>query len=85
MNRAGILRGGRPVFGGRRVLKEWPCLGNSSFLGKIRASSGSGRPEGITRGYFARPTVFADVRNEMTIAREEIFGPVLCIIPTLRR
>ncbi|MGO9085481.1 MAG: aldehyde dehydrogenase family protein [Terriglobales bacterium] len=42
---------------------------------------GSGRPEGLGRGYFTRPTVFAGVRNEMAIAREEIFGPVLCIIP----
>jgi aldehyde dehydrogenase (NAD+) len=42
---------------------------------------GPGRPEGISKGYFAKPTVFADVRNNMTIAREEIFGPVLSIIP----
>ena len=42
---------------------------------------GTGRPDGITKGYFAKPTVFSDVRNDMTIAREEIFGPVLCIIP----
>jgi aldehyde dehydrogenase (NAD+) len=44
-------------------------------------TGGLGRPEGISRGYFARPTVFANVGNDMTIAREEIFGPVLCIIP----
>ncbi|MEQ9199612.1 MAG: aldehyde dehydrogenase family protein, partial [Rhodospirillales bacterium] len=37
--------------------------------------------EGVNRGYFVRPTVFADVSNDMTIAREEIFGPVLSIIP----
>jgi aldehyde dehydrogenase (NAD+) len=42
---------------------------------------GVGRPEGLNRGFFVRPTVFADVRNDMTIAREEIFGPVLCMIP----
>ena len=42
---------------------------------------GTGRPDGISKGYFAKPTVFSDVRNDMTIAREEIFGPVLCIIP----
>ena len=41
----------------------------------------SGRPEGISKGYFVKPTVFADVNNDMTIAREEIFGPVLCMIP----
>ncbi len=44
-------------------------------------AGGSGRPEGMNRGYFVRPTVFADVNNAMTIAREEIFGPVLSIIP----
>jgi aldehyde dehydrogenase (NAD+) len=42
-------------------------------------SGGPGRPEGMSKGYFVKPTVFADVRNDMTIAREEIFGPVLCI------
>jgi aldehyde dehydrogenase (NAD+) len=41
---------------------------------------GEGRPQGLERGYFIRPTVFADVTPEMTIAREEIFGPVLCLI-----
>jgi aldehyde dehydrogenase (NAD+) len=44
-------------------------------------AGGTGRPEGLDKGYFARPTVFADVSNDMTIAREEIFGPVLSIIP----
>ncbi len=44
-------------------------------------TGGVGRSEGIGKGYFVRPTVFADVNNDMTIAREEIFGPVLCIIP----
>lgn len=42
---------------------------------------GPGRPEGISRGFFVKPTVFANVRNDMTIAREEIFGPVLSILP----
>jgi len=42
---------------------------------------GPGRPEGLSKGFFVKPTVFAGVRNDMTIAREEIFGPVLCIIP----
>jgi aldehyde dehydrogenase (NAD+) len=44
-------------------------------------AGGPGRPEGMTKGYFVRPTIFANVRNDMTIAREEIFGPVLCMIP----
>ncbi|QBK29682.1 aldehyde dehydrogenase family protein [Roseitalea porphyridii] len=44
-------------------------------------AGGPGRPEGFNRGWYARPTVFADVSNDMTIAREEIFGPVLSMIP----
>jgi aldehyde dehydrogenase (NAD+) len=44
-------------------------------------AGGVGRPDGFAKGYFVKPTVFADVRNDMTIAREEIFGPVLSIIP----
>jgi aldehyde dehydrogenase (NAD+) len=42
---------------------------------------GSGRPDGLTKGYYVKPTIFSNVRNDMTIAREEIFGPVLCILP----
>ena len=44
-------------------------------------AGGTGRPEGFNKGFYVRPTVFADVTNEMNIAREEIFGPVLAIIP----
>ena len=44
-------------------------------------AGGPTRPEGIEEGYFVRPTIFANVSNDMTIAREEIFGPVLSIIP----
>ncbi|WP_170406034.1 aldehyde dehydrogenase family protein [Ruegeria arenilitoris] len=44
-------------------------------------AGGPGRPEGFNKGYFVRPTVFADANNQMTIAREEIFGPVLTMIP----
>jgi aldehyde dehydrogenase (NAD+) len=42
---------------------------------------GPGRPQGLEKGYFVKPTIFSDVNNQMTIAREEIFGPVLCILP----
>jgi aldehyde dehydrogenase (NAD+) len=45
-----------------------------------RLVCGGGRPAGLDSGYFVEPTVFADVDNKMTIAQEEIFGPVLCII-----
>jgi aldehyde dehydrogenase (NAD+) len=44
-------------------------------------AGGVGKPEGFETGYFTKPTLFADVNNDMTIAREEIFGPVLCMIP----
>ena len=44
------------------------------------AAGGPGRPSGLERGFFVRPTIFGDVDPAMTIAREEIFGPVLCII-----
>jgi aldehyde dehydrogenase (NAD+) len=42
---------------------------------------GSGRPDGLAKGYYVKPTIFSGVNNDMTIAREEIFGPVLCILP----
>ena len=44
-------------------------------------AGGTGRPEGLDKGFYAKPTVFSNVSNDMTIAREEIFGPVLSIIP----
>jgi len=44
-------------------------------------AGGPGKPAGLEKGYFVKPTVFANVRNDMTIAREEIFGPVLSILP----
>ena len=49
--------------------------------GATVAVGGPGRPDGLDTGYYIRPTVFSDVNNDMTIAREEIFGPVLCILP----
>ena len=45
------------------------------------AAGGPGLPEGLRRGYYVKPTIFGGVRNDMTIAREEIFGPVLSILP----
>ena len=44
-------------------------------------AGGTGRPDDLSKGYFIKPTVFANVNNDMTIAREEIFGPVLSILP----
>ncbi len=48
--------------------------------GATVVAGGPGRPEGLDTGFYVRPTVFADVTNDMTIAREEIFGPVLCVL-----
>jgi aldehyde dehydrogenase (NAD+) len=48
--------------------------------GATVVTGGLGRPEGLATGYYVKPTVFADVNNDMTIAREEIFGPVLCVL-----
>ncbi len=69
-------------------------IANKTQYGKVQAlikkgieegaqlvTGGPDRPAGLTKGYFVQPTVFANVRNDMTIAREEIFGPVLAIIP----
>ena len=49
--------------------------------GATLSAGGPNRPEGLDKGYFVKPTVFSDVNNEMTIAKEEIFGPVVSIIP----
>ncbi|MBV6272915.1 aldehyde dehydrogenase family protein [Alcaligenaceae bacterium CGII-47] len=49
--------------------------------GATLVAGGLGRPDGLELGYFVKPTIFADVNNDMVIAREEIFGPVLSILP----
>ena len=49
--------------------------------GATLACGGTGRPDGLEKGFFVKPTVFTNVNNNMTIAREEIFGPVICLIP----
>ena len=49
--------------------------------GATLACGGTGRPSGLEKGYYVKPTVFTNVNNKMTIAREEIFGPVICLIP----
>ena len=49
--------------------------------GATVVAGGAGRPDGLSKGYFVKPTIFANANNSMTIAREEIFGPVLVMIP----
>ena len=47
---------------------------------RVLVIGGTGRPEGLDKGYYVKPTVFANVTNDMTIAREEVFGPVLAVM-----
>ena len=56
-------------------------IGKGIAEGARLVTGGAGRPGGTLTGYFVKPTIFSNVRNDMTIAREEIFGPVLCILP----
>src|SRR5690606_25071651 len=68
-----------PVVSMRQYDKIHSLIEKGIEEGARVAAGGPGRPEGLNTGAYVRPTVFADVNNRMTIAREEIFGPVLCI------
>ncbi|MBY9066449.1 aldehyde dehydrogenase family protein [Hyphomonas sp. WL0036] len=70
-----------PISNGNQYQKVQDLIQKGIEEGATLVAGGPGRPEGFNKGYFTRPTVFANVTNEMTIAREEIFGPVLCILP----
>ncbi|MEO9970150.1 MAG: aldehyde dehydrogenase family protein [Hyphomonadaceae bacterium] len=70
-----------PISNANQYAKIQDLIQTGIDEGATLVAGGLGRPDGFNKGYFARPTVFADVTNEMTIAREEIFGPVLAIIP----
>ena len=59
----------------RTLIKKGIDEGATSIAG------GPGKPKGLEKGYFVKPTVFADVNNDMDIARTEIFGPVLSVMP----
>ncbi len=62
----------------REKIEEYIAAGRAE--GAVLACGG-GRPAHLAHGYFLEPTVFGNVRNDMRIAREEIFGPVLCVLP----
>ncbi|SDZ93092.1 aldehyde dehydrogenase family protein [Microbulbifer marinus] len=66
-------------------LRQWQQVQDYIGIGLEEGATllcgGPGKPDGHTTGYYVQPTVFTDVRNDMRIAREEIFGPVLCVIP----
>lgn len=70
-----------PISNGNQYQKIQDLIQTGIDEGATLVAGGVGRPEGFNKGYFARPTVFGNVTNDMTIAREEIFGPVLCILP----
>ncbi|MGW8649565.1 aldehyde dehydrogenase family protein, partial [Nocardia salmonicida] len=69
-----------PVVSGAQFDKIQALIQKGIGEGATLVAGGPGRPEGLSTGYFVRPTVFAEVTNDMTIAREEIFGPVLTIL-----
>ncbi len=70
-----------PLASARQFEKVQRLIRQGIDEGAELATGGAGKPEGLERGYYVKPTVFGHVRNDMTIAREEIFGPVLCVIP----
>ena len=70
-----------PLVSGQQWEKVQELIAKGIDEGATLAAGGTGRPDGLEKGYYAKPTVFANVSNDMTIAREEIFGPVLSIIP----
>jgi aldehyde dehydrogenase (NAD+) len=69
-----------PVVSGVQYEKIQKLIEQGVAEGARLEIGGPGRPEGLNRGYYVRPTVFSHVRNDMAIAREEIFGPVLSLI-----
>ena len=70
-----------PVANARQFDKIQGMIEGGMKEGATVVAGGLGRPEGFNKGYFIRPTIFGNATNDMTIAREEIFGPVLTIIP----
>lgn len=69
-----------PVVSAQQFRKVQNLIQAGIDAGATLVSGGTGRPEGLDKGYFVKPTVFANVTNDMLLAREEIFGPVLTIL-----
>ena len=78
-NAEGIEMG--PVVSAAQWKKIQGYIAKGVDEGATLVTGGTGRPDGLPQGYYVKPTIFADVSNAMTIAQEEIFGPVLVIIP----
>lgn len=70
-----------PVANRAQFNRVQEMIGAGLAEGARMIHGGLGRPEGLSRGYYCRPTIFSDVRSGMRIAQEEIFGPVLVVIP----
>ena len=70
-----------PVVSKIQYDKIQKLIQNGIDEGATLVAGGPNRPQGLERGYFVRPTIFSDVKNDMKIAKEEIFGPVLSILP----
>jgi len=70
-----------PVSNSTQFKKIQALLNKGIEEGATAVVGGPGLPDGITKGYFVKPTIFSNANNQMTIAREEIFGPVLTMIP----
>jgi aldehyde dehydrogenase (NAD+) len=70
-----------PISNKVQYAKIQDLIGAGIAEGATLVVGGLGRPEGLTQGFYARPSVFADVTPDMRISREEIFGPVLSILP----
>ncbi|HVS77274.1 MAG TPA: aldehyde dehydrogenase family protein [Steroidobacteraceae bacterium] len=70
-----------PVVSGIQFERVQRYISQGIKEGARLIAGGEGRPPGLEKGYFVRPTIFSGVRNDMTISREEIFGPVLAILP----
>lgn len=69
-----------PVVAASQFEKVQSLIQKGIDEGATLVAGGPGRPDGLDKGYYVKPTVFAEVTNDMTVAREEIFGPVLVII-----
>lgn len=69
-----------PVISEAAWQKVQRLIASGIDAGARLVTGGPGKPEGLADGYYCKPTIFRDVRNDMEIAREEIFGPVLCIL-----
>ena len=70
-----------PIANARQYQRVQSLIDKGIQEGARLVAGGPGRPDGLTRGYFAKPTIFSGVNNSMSIAQEEIFGPVLVMIP----